>query len=275
MAMSTPPDSEGPFAAAAEDEDPFVLSQAGQEGVFDQALTNGLTAIVAHDWPGEESVGNGRMLSARALLGVIAKHVTAGSDGVFVIPDPDAGNDHPDSQVSGHALSAGRALPPLNTRIDARILEDALDVSQPARHARGTGNLQRRHIDALLALDDHKSLRTMSEAHADRDWDSAREEDEHAVARAVRFLELIGDEEAARREGALENPNAYHPKLNPDGHDLDTCPVCGYRSFCVQGLDTWGRVPFGQCLVCTYIRSPQTADDEGYREHLAWLDGRN
>ncbi|WP_381236781.1 hypothetical protein [Streptomyces kaempferi] len=86
-----------------------------------------------------------------------------------------------------------------------RALDDALDASQPARHARGAGGLKRRHIEALLALDDHESLRVMSEQHEDRAWQSAREEDGHSVARAVAFLQLIGDDEAAERAERVEN----------------------------------------------------------------------
>ncbi|TQK49837.1 hypothetical protein FBY35_0111 [Streptomyces sp. SLBN-118] len=264
-----------PFAPppVARAEDPFAPSLAGSEGIFDQALTNGLAAIVAHEWPGEEKDKKGRVLYARQLLCVIEKHVTPGADGDLVIPDPRG--DRPPPQSPADSNFHWRQLPALDTRIDARVLVDGLDVSQSARHARGTGGLERQHIDALLALDDHKSLRTMSEQHADRAWENAREEDRHSATRAAAFLELIGDDEAARRAEGVDNPNEYHPKHNPNGHDLDTCPICGYRTFCVQGLDIRGRVGFGQCLICTYIRSPDTADDEGYGEHLAWLDGKD
>ncbi|MGW8955847.1 hypothetical protein [Streptomyces sp. NPDC055709] len=35
-----------------------------------------------------------------------------------------------------------------------------------------------------------------------------------------------------------------------------------------------GRVGYGQCLVCTYTRTPDAAEDEGYAEHVAWLMGK-
>ncbi|WP_432171806.1 hypothetical protein [Streptomyces sp. 1222.5] len=57
-----------PFAAPAPtDNDPFAPAMAGREGVFDQALSNGLAAIVASEWPGNESDRQGRVLSASAL----------------------------------------------------------------------------------------------------------------------------------------------------------------------------------------------------------------
>lgn len=71
------------------------------------------------------------------------------------------------------------------------------------------------------------------------------------------------------------NPNEYDPMHNPDGHDFEECQVCGYETFCVQGLDMWGRVSFGQCVVCSYRRSPRVAAQEGFGEHLAWLMGND
>ena len=87
--------------------------------------------------------------------------------------------------------------------------------------------------------------------------------------RAAEYLERIGEEEAPRRAEDAADPNAYHPKHNPDGHDLDTCPVCGHETFCVEGLDpVFGRVGYGQCLVCTYTRTPGAAEDEAFTERL-------
>lgn len=248
-----------------EDGDPFVDREAadistalvGAEGLFDTGLTNGLAAIVASEWPGEEANANGFTLSASGLLGVMECHLTPNTEGILVIPDSRAGRRH---------NSVAR-----DTRIDVPALRDGVAVTQQVRHARGTGDLKRRHIDALLALDDHPSLRKLSEAHEDRAWEDDMAEDTRSQTQAARFLNLIGDEETARRAEAVDNPNEYHPRHNPDGQDLAFCPVCEYQTFCVQGLDLWGRVGFGQCLVCTYTRSPRVADQEGYGEHIANL----
>jgi len=248
-----------------EDGDPFVDPEAadissalvGSAGLFDQALTSGLVAIVASEWPGEEAKASGFVLPASGLLGVMESHLTPNAEGILVIPDSQAGCRH---------NSGAR-----DTRIDVPALRDGLAVSQPVRHASGTGDLKRRHIDALLALDHHPSLRKLSEAHEDRAWEDAMAEDARSQAQAADLLNLIGDEEAARRAEAVDNPNDYHPRHNPDGQDLAFCPVCECQTFCVQGLDLWGRVGFGQCLVCTYTRSPQVADQKGYGEHIAEL----
>ncbi|MFC5748452.1 hypothetical protein [Actinomadura rugatobispora] len=62
----------------------------GAEGVFDQALTNGLAAVVAHTWPSKEADRKGRVLSADSLLTVIENHGTAAEDGVMWVPhDPE------------------------------------------------------------------------------------------------------------------------------------------------------------------------------------------
>ena len=49
--------------------------------MYDQALTNGLAAIVAHEWPGEEANAKGRMHAANTLLDVIEQHSVAQPDG--------------------------------------------------------------------------------------------------------------------------------------------------------------------------------------------------
>ncbi|MFD3720072.1 hypothetical protein [Streptomyces sp. NPDC058674] len=61
-------DPEDPWAVLAPTgDDPFAPSLAGREGIFDQALSNGLAAIVASEWPGKESDGRGFVLPARTL----------------------------------------------------------------------------------------------------------------------------------------------------------------------------------------------------------------
>src|SRR3954452_11815885 len=60
----------------------------GAEGVFDQALTNGLAAIVADEWPGEEVGRGGRMLAASKLLDVIEQRGKHKDDGVVAILRP-------------------------------------------------------------------------------------------------------------------------------------------------------------------------------------------
>ncbi|MEU0169027.1 hypothetical protein ACL07V_36705 [Streptomyces sp. MB22_4] len=266
-AVPADPEEADPFAAPAPTgDDPFAPLMAGREGVFDQALSNGLAAIVASEWPGKEVDRKGRVLSASALLKVIEERIPA-TDGIVCVPD-----EHPMPDIpQGDTNSLFQAGPRLSshTRIDVRTLQNGIEASQAARHGRGAGALQHRHIEALLALDGHPSLGVMGEEQQDRIQRIAQAEDVASQKRAGEYLERIGEEEATRRAENVANPNAYHPKRNPDGHDLDTCPVCGHETFCVEGLDPiFGQVAYGQCLVCTYARTPGAAEDEAFTEHL-------
>ncbi|MFJ6053674.1 hypothetical protein [Streptomyces sp. NPDC092307] len=266
-------DPEDPWAVPAPTgDDPFAPSLAGREGIFDQALSNGLAAIVASEWPGKESNSRGRVLPASELLKVIAGHGPA-TDGVVLLPDKHQAPEIPQDDTSSIFQPHPRLLA-RHTRIDVRTLQNGIDASQAARHGRGVGGLQRRHIEALLALDSHRSLRVMGEEQADQIRETALRGDAVERERVAEYLERIGEEEASRRAAHVENPNAWHPKHNPDGHDLDTCPVCEYEAFSVDGLaPIAGRVGHGQCLVCTYTRTPDTAEEEGFAEHLAWIKG--
>ncbi|MGW1163396.1 hypothetical protein ACWD48_35465 [Streptomyces sp. NPDC002519] len=265
-AVAADPEEADPFAVPAPTgDDPFAPSMAGREGVFDQALSNGLAAIVACEWPGEELDRNRRVRSASALLKVIEEHVPA-TDGIVLIPD-----QHPMPEIPQGDTDSLFQVPRLSshTLIDVRTLQNGIEASQAARHGRGVGGLRHRHIEALLALDGHRSLGVMGEEQQDRIQQIAQAEDVASQKRAAEYLERIGEGEAARRAEHVVNPNAYHPKHNPHGHDLDICPVCGHETFCVEGLDPiFGRVGYGQCLVCTYARTPGAAEDEAFTEHL-------
>lgn len=256
-----------PFAVPAPTaDDPFAPSMAGREGIFDQALSNGLAAIVACEWLGEELDRRGRVLPASALLKVIEEHLGA-TDGVVHLPDEGGSSPHIPQGDTVSLFQTPRLS--AHTRIDVRTLQNGIDATQKARHGRGAGGLRRRHVEALLALDGHRSLGRMGEEQQDRIQQIAQREDVASQKRAAEYLDLIGEEEATRRAENAANPNAYHPKRNPDGHDLDICPVCGHETFCVEGLDpVFGQVGYGQCLVCTYTRTPGAAEDEAFTEHL-------
>jgi len=52
--------------------------------------------------------------------------------------------------------------------------------------------------------------------------------------------------------------------------------VCGYETFCVQGIDDYGYgFGHGQCLVCTYTRSRETLDDMAFDFHVARLSAKD
>ncbi|WP_405669030.1 hypothetical protein OG379_41030 (plasmid) [Streptomyces sp. NBC_01166] len=195
-------------------DDFFAPSMGGKEGIFDQGLSNGLAAIVAFEWPGEEAK-KGRVLSASALLKVIEARV-APIDGACLIPDR-----HPAAEITQQDAISGTDFifnaPPTplsrHTRIDTCTLQEGIEASQLARHGRGEGGLRLRHIAALMALDGHESLGVMGEEQHDRLWGAAVSEDEASRGRAAEYLERIGDDEAARRAEHVENPNASSKAL--------------------------------------------------------------
>lgn len=225
----------------------------GAAALFDQAVTNGLAAIVTHMWQGEESEkrrnGDHRMKPASQLLKVIVDKCDEVRHGVRRIPD--------------------RPAEPL-VDVDVAALTDALEQTQRVRHARGTGQLEQRHITALLELDHHSCLRQISEERRESDWVKDTIQDRYEQQRAYDYLELIGEREADRRiELAAEHLPA-HPDDLIDGARLTDCPVCGRETLTVSGIDDFGAgYGPGTCLVCSYVRSPAAAHDLALSHMLA------
>jgi hypothetical protein len=96
------------------------------EGLYDAALTNGLIAIVASDWPGEQikNENTGMTKSASELLTFI-------------------------EDMGGY------------TYLKASVLRDGLRLTQPVRHGRADDEfavLQQAHLNALELLDKHPDL---------------------------------------------------------------------------------------------------------------------
>lgn len=241
------------------------------EGTFDAALTNALVAIVAHEWPDEvKRRGDGRPKPASGLLAVIKEKAQADEAGVYLIPDPTAATEAEAPAAAGEASSIfspeWTRLPRLDTRIDVATLEHALEATQSIRHGREEEGppLEKKHVEALLALDTHTSLMALASEQENRYERSAGEEDQREWARAVTRLELLGEGEPSRRAAAAaEAHEGHHPKHNPASLDLQDCPVCGYTAFSSSSGDELGmQIGIGQCLVCHYERTPAIAEAE-------------
>lgn len=111
-------------------------TEPGHEGIYDQALSNALAAIVAAEWPGEEANSKGRVHFARDLLKVIAEKIQPDpATGLRVIPD--RGADVRSPWEKENRLPEGF----WDTRVDVELLTNALDVSGRTRHGSGTGRL--------------------------------------------------------------------------------------------------------------------------------------
>ncbi|MFB7669728.1 hypothetical protein ACFC1R_38530 [Kitasatospora sp. NPDC056138] len=236
---------------------------AGAESLWDTALTNALVAIVAHEWPGKEKDARGRVLPASGLLKVIEAAGLAEADGsaeVYVIPDPD-----PCKALAGTSpwpwAEAGETPPRADVRVAVGTLRDGLTPTQHVRHGRDGADgarLERRHVDALIDLDPHPALGTLSAEQSSRNWTRIFEDDRRSAQAALQLLTRIGEKEAARR--AAESDwlhDGYHPKHNPGGVELAQCPVCELEAFSAYGQDDHGMdLGPGLCLVCGYERSP-------------------
>lgn len=231
--------------AAVLDEQPDV---AGAAALFDQALTNGLVAIVGAEWPGDER--NGRQTKpARALIRIIEERCPENAPGVHLI------------QISEADV----------IQIDVRTLLDALDVSQPTRHARGGGGaITRQHIQALLALDDHGALGQLHGELLDKNWRRTHVADRQLIGHAASYLEFIGEAEADRRAETIGDYLPADPKESATAYDPQLCPVCDRHTLIVNGLDDFGEgVGSGMCIVCSYERSDEIAYWEAASDRIA------
>ncbi|RZE74535.1 hypothetical protein [Streptomyces albidoflavus] len=242
------------------------------EGTFDAAVTNALVAIVAREWPGKEKKGS-RTKSAIALLDLIK--AKAQEEGTVVRPAP----DEPDVFLIGDHDDADRDR---ETRVDAGVLKEAVLIAQVIRHAREDGGgeggahrvLERRHVDALLALDDHPSLWALSMEQESRYEISAQQQDERERKRARRTLERIGEEEAERRAAVAEDLHVGPTPDDPGALGLLDCSVCGSEAFSSDGGDDLGMgIGSGECLVCHYRRSPAIAN--ALAREVEWERRRN
>lgn len=208
--------------------------------VFDMALTNGLVAIVGHDWPAQLHTGK-RVKSARQLLDVIDVEVGVDASGWATAPRPDG----------------------TMTRIAVRLFRDALDRTQPVRHGRGgDGRVSTAEVEALCELDHHPALRRLSDAAADRRSEAAVREDAVERARAQDYLGTLSEAEVARRVPLAEEGAPFDPKDHLDWSPPQECPVCWNETLVVDGLDDYGHgIGVGTCTVCSYRRSRSMVDE--------------
>ncbi|MFJ6810947.1 hypothetical protein ACIQRK_33970 [Streptomyces anulatus] len=266
------PAMRNPFDPAPEPGAVFGEGLVGSDGLYAEALNSALAAIVAHEWPGEEAKRNGHVLGPGELLALIevkaqdpAAERAVMENGAVLILDEQPAAECPRGPANT-IFDVPRPSASRSTRIDIGTLQEGNKQAAKSRHGRGTGILTLAHVTALLALDGHDSLHAIGEQQADRIRDGALRADAAARDTAAAFLDRIGEEEAERRAEAAEP----HAEL---GYMLEECPVCFHEAFQIDGLaPIWGRVGYGQCVVCSYIRSPDIADEEGFAAHIARLD---
>lgn len=243
-------------------------SGRGAEALFDQALTNGLALIVADAWPGEESNGKGFMLPASKLLEFIEDNGISAADGVTrVLHDP----AKPEFVKSSFCFPLGdeEQLEANFTEVRGPILKHALEITQEIRHAREVSEqpseaLSEEHLEALNALGDYPAMWHAIHSEAVDGHEAQVSADDSAEwARAARYLEALGEDEARRRADISEWADRFTPAPgDPEITTFENCPVCGYETFVAPYRDgSLDEVGIGHCFVCSYERTRQVAEE--------------
>ncbi|GAA0335725.1 hypothetical protein NE235_14910 [Actinoallomurus spadix] len=251
---------------------------AGAEGVFDQALTNGLAAIVAHMWPGKEIGRRGRVKSAAELLEVIAEEGVAADGGTIQVvyergeepePEPEPETQLVEDPFGGPSRIFERTSSwmPNYITVNAAVLKGAIEATQAIRHARATDadtdvTLSEEQIEALDALSYHPALDGMSEHLYERVTEDDEAADRAEAERALAYLKLLREGGELERRAAIDYRAEYEYHYPDARVEVYQCPVCENYSLVAHGHDGWiGEVGIGQCVVCGYQRSSAVADD--------------
>lgn len=183
------------------------------EGPYDTALTNGLVAIVAREWPGAEFDKKGRTLPASALLNYIA-------------------------DVGGSQWVA----------VDVVRLQEALSLTQPLRHGRSDDewdSIGHGHVEALLRLDEHPALRILGEArrtphYGDLVYELFKDRAGDELPFYPKDRSLVPDPE--------DCPECWRPTFLREGWDMyggefseGACIACGYERSTAEASDLADR----------------------------------
>jgi hypothetical protein len=233
----------------------------GAEAIFDQALTNGLAAIVAHAWPGDESSGS-RIRSAAGLLNVIKRRGKVERDGAIrVLHDPN-GPEY------AEPLPFEDAPVPNFTIVEERVLRGALDVTQAIRHARANEResdavVTDEHMAALAALDYHPALFGITDELIERARENAHDRDATERKRARAYYRILDSAEQKGR-AALDYCENHQWQTKDARSVVETCPVCMNQALVAREFDAFTEeIGIGTCHVCSYCRSAEIADEYG------------
>src|SRR5680860_980750 len=231
-----------------------TLTVAGADGVFDTALTNGLMAIAAAAIPSHPAAASTskRLPAASGLLNDLATAFGKDAAGVVAVPTGQSAHDFDDR---GMLRDLGYEQ---KVAVNVDLLQDALDRTQPARHARGaTGLLTAADVSALQVLDEHPALRVLSEFRTNKYWERGDHADAVEYDRAIEFLEMLTEAEVEDRVEAVRATRGWPS----DEEAIQDCPLCGNRSVVATGSDGWGYgIVAATCQVCSYRLSEHAAE---------------
>ena len=228
----------------------------GAASLFDTALTNGMLAIVATEWPGEELQGR-VTLPARKLIDLVISKIST-TNWVIAL---DNGLPFPKS-------------PPRQVAVDLQILRQAIVDTQPVRHGR-TGGLEevsRAVVLALHHLDQHHALGVLHEEDINQAEVAAAGVRAFETLRVARYIDLVGDDELERRAERAKDALPVDPKERSIHLGLGDCPMCGYAALVVEGELHYGT-QLGTCFACSFVHTEQMADEAEFRRMLDYHAG--
>jgi len=279
------------------------LKSSGAEALYDHALNNGLAVLVGTAWHDAEveqprrssaKPGPARVKPASELLNTLiekAKDQAVTESGhrptapqVRVTKIQLSSDSDGEPQVTTMTVSTlGANDPPMTVRlfgetpeeqvipddtitINVAVLREAITIVHPVRHGRErTGYLEQRHLEALLALDEHPRLRGLDDLHVDASYAEDKARDLWLWDNAVDYLNLLSDDEIARRVEAA----AVHAYASEAEWSLQSCPVCNNETLIPTHIDDFGLgIGVGTCFVCGFWRSQRAVDEES--QNMMW-----
>lgn len=239
-------------------------SQTAPKRSTTRRLTNGLAAIVAHNWPGADMEGSdGKARAASGLLKVIADRGIDDGAPVRVL-----------HVMNGPEYEEHPALGQIEnfTTVDVPAFRDALRVTQAIRHARAAGGdgeaLTEKHVEALTALDYHPALFAITDELVERSQAGIAGRDAAERARAGAYYRALDADERERRE-AIDFVSAHAWETKDDRSVVEECPVCDSRALVAPEIDNViGEIGIGFCFVCSYQRTAQVAEETAFQLDL-------
>jgi hypothetical protein len=228
----------------------------GAASLFDTALTNGMLAVVAAEWPGEELQGRATLSASKLIDLVISK---TGTSDWFI------------------ALDDGLPLPkstPRRITVDLGLLRQTLTQTQPVRHGRpgGTEVVGQAVVLALRHLDEHYALGVLHEENINQAEVTAAGVRAFETLRVARYIDLVGDEELERRAQQAKDALPCDPKERSVHLGLGDCPMCGYVSLVVEAELRYGT-QLGTCVACSFVHTEEISDDEEFSRMLEYHAG--
>lgn len=229
----------------------------GAEGIFSQALTNGLLAIASSYLDKYvPDVEGAYFPPASAIISDLVAEFYEDS-GICELPIQPS---KPSQLLREHL----RADTDSYVRLQIGQLSAAIARTDGPRHGRADGGaVTAEDVLALVAMDDHPALQVLASERSDRYWRRGAADDSAEQARAAEYLTILeewADGELDRR--CMNPPQRFVKPGDDDAVPVQTCPVCDAEALVPTAGDWMGYgITEGICVVCSYRRSRQASED--------------